>query len=524
MKLIRTPNRTTTPPPEERSYGARHLLKLLVVDDEPDIRQLTRLNLRGFRFAERELQILEAASAEEARAILSRESDIAVALIDVVMESDDAGLRLVEYIRHELKNRLIRLIIRTGQPGLAPERSVIDTYDIDDYKDKTELTATRLYTTVRSAMKSYCDLRIIDLNRMGLQRVLEAAPDIYRISNRSINQFFQGVLTQIIGLCNLSESSFIATTEPDGVIATFAGSDVTLQAAVGSLARQDRFEQIRTLCIEAVQQGVIPEGLRKGAFVVPLLIKQQPQGFIYIEPIQEFTEADRSLIAMVAQQCSSAMENLRLHSDLLRSYDHMIEMLAGIAEYKDRITGNHIRRIDDYTRLLAVELGVSEEEAVVYGRASRLHDVGKVGIPDAILSKPGKLNAEEFAVIRTHTRIGEAILQHDDSLALARDVALHHHERWDGTGYPEGRPSAEFPLVTRIVSVVDVFDALISQRSYKAPWPPEQAVAEIERGAGTQFDPVVVAAFSALYRRGAFDSLIASAQYEAVGSLEVTVS
>jgi hypothetical protein len=116
--------------------------------------------------------------------LLAQHGDIAV-----VMEIDDAGLRLVEYIRKDLKNQLLRLVIRTGQPVVAPGRYVIDHYDIDDYKGRTELTATRLYTTVRAALKAYRDLRTIELNRQGLARVLEAAPDINRIGNGSLNQF-----------------------------------------------------------------------------------------------------------------------------------------------------------------------------------------------------------------------------------------------------------------------------------------------------------------------------------------------
>ena len=507
MKLIRT---RSEPPASTDGTGPRHTWKLLIVDDEPDVHQLTRLNLKGFRFADRDLEILGAASAYEAREVLRNHDDIAVALVDVVMETDDAGLRLVEYIRTDLKNRMMRLIIRTGQPGMAPERYVIDHYDIDDYKDKTELTASRLYTAVRAAIKSYRDLRTIDLNRVGLSHVLKAAPDIYRISNRSLNQFFQGVLTQIVGLCNLSESSFISTI--DGVIATFDERDITVQATTGDIVNQDRFTRIRSQCAEAVLTGIMPSGLRKDSYVVPLLVQLKPVGFIYIEPTQDLNEDDRNLITVVAQQCSSALENLRLHIDLAHSYDHMIDMLAKVAEFKDRTTGSHIARIDRYTRLVAQELGVPEDEAVLYGKASRLHDVGKIGIADAILRKPGKLDTAEMEVVRTHTRIGSTILGHDRFLDVACEVALHHHERWDGKGYPEGRPSREFHLATRIVTVVDVFDALVSRRPYKEPWEPKIAAEEIEQGSGIQFDPTVVTAFLELFRRGDFDEILLMAK------------
>ncbi|HOE40268.1 MAG TPA: DUF3369 domain-containing protein [Rhodoferax sp.] len=508
MKLIRT--RSEPAASADHPAGPHHHWKLLVVDDEPDMREVTRLNLNGFRFADRDLNILEASSAYEARELLAAHKDIAMALIDVVMETDDAGLRLVEYIRKDLKNLMIRLIIRTGQPGLAPERFVIDHYDIDDYKDKTELTASRLYTAVRAALKSFRDLRTIDLNRQGLARVLEAAPDIYRITNRSLQQFFQGVLTQIIGLCNLSDSSFISAV--GGIIATFDERDVTVQASSGNLAAQERFENIRAQCSEAVLTGQMPAGLRKDAYVVPLLVQRKPAGFVYIEPTQELSDADRGLINMVAQQCSNALENLRLHIDLARSHDHMADMLAKVAEFKDHTTGSHIRRIDHYTRLVAIELGISPFESSLYGKASRLHDVGKVGIPDAILGKPGKLDAAEFDLMRTHTHIGGIILERDRFLGVACDVARHHHERWDGKGYPDSRPSREFHLVTRIVSVVDVFDALVSPRPYKEPWPAERAAREIEAGAGTQFDPTVVVAFLKLFRQGKFDHIVGASQ------------
>ena len=177
--------------------------KVLIVDDEPDVRRVTVLNLRGFQFAGRGLNFLEASSAAEAKVILQDNDDLALALVDVVMETDDAGLKLVEYIRSTLENRMIRLIIRTGQPGVAPERYVIDNFDIDDYKDKSELTAQRLYTTVRTALKSYRDLLTIEASRIGLSRILNVTPDLYNLHRDRLEEYFQGVLMQTIGICNL---------------------------------------------------------------------------------------------------------------------------------------------------------------------------------------------------------------------------------------------------------------------------------------------------------------------------------
>jgi putative two-component system response regulator len=160
---------------------------------------------------------------------------------------------------------------------------------------------------------------------------------------------------------------------------------------------------------------------------------------------------------------------------------------------------------------MAKALGCTEAESDIYAKASRLHDVGKVGIPDNILRKPGKLTEEEFAVMQRHTRIGDTVLSRSPSLAVARVVAKSHHERWDGTGYPDGLAGESIPYSARIVAVADVFDALVSTRPYKGPWLAERAAAEIEAGSGKYFDPQVVEIFLKLYRDGRMDDLIAAA-------------
>jgi response regulator RpfG family c-di-GMP phosphodiesterase len=294
------------------------------------------------------------------------------------------------------------------------------------------------------------------------------------------------------------------------MVATIEGDQIDVQATTGLVEDQERLTEMRRVCGEAVLSGILPEKIRKSGIVIPLLMGIKPVGFVYVEPTRHLSGADLDLLKVMVQQCSSALENLRLHINVQEAYDHAIDMLAEIAEFKDKTTGQHIQRIDGYTRLLAVELGVSQDEAALYGMASRLHDVGKIGIPDGILGKQGKLTTEEFEVMKGHVMIGASILSHDKSLTMAREVALSHHERWDGGGYPTGRSSREVSLLARIVSVVDVFDALLSQRPYKTPWSLDEAETVIREGSGTQFDPTVVAAFLSLLHRGAFAELIAS--------------
>jgi len=174
--------------------------------------------------------------------------------------------------------------------------------------------------------------------------------------------------------------------------------------------------------------------------------------------------------------------------------------LARAGEFRDEETGNHLIRMSRYSRLIAQTLGLERDETETIELAAPLHDIGKIGVPDNILLKLGKLTQDEYDVIKTHTAIGARILSGSSHLLLqmAEQIALTHHERWDGGGYPAGLSGEEIPLAGRIVAVADVFDALTHERPYKEAWPVEKAVDEILGQAGGQFDPGVVVSFSAL--------------------------
>jgi HD-GYP domain-containing protein (c-di-GMP phosphodiesterase class II) len=188
-------------------------------------------------------------------------------------------------------------------------------------------------------------------------------------------------------------------------------------------------------------------------------------------------------------------ERKKSEAELEKAHKHSIYMLAVASEYKDKKTGEHIKRISRMTTGLAIALGVNPKQAEQMGADSVLHDLGKLGIADNILLKPGKLTEKEFEIIKRHTLIGARIIGNDKSFKQASQIALFHHERWDGNGYQNGLKGMEIPLAARIVALVDVFDALTNQRPYKMAWPMEKSIIEIKQGAGTQFDPRVVSAF-----------------------------
>ena len=202
--------------------------------------------------------------------------------------------------------------------------------------------------------------------------------------------------------------------------------------------------------------------------------------------------------------------------ELARTQEAAIESMGTLAECRDPETGGHIRRTCGYVRLLAEALSETPRYAAeldyatidLLGKSAPLHDIGKVGIPDAILCKPGKLTAEEFEVMKQHPQLGrqaimvaEKRLGGNSFLRFAREIAGTHHEKWDGTGYPQGLKGTDIPLPGRLMAVADVYDALISHRVYKPPMPHSEAVAIIRGESGRAFDPDIVAVFLALHER-----------------------
>jgi response regulator RpfG family c-di-GMP phosphodiesterase len=479
--------------------------KVLVVDDEPEIHRVTRMVMDDLRFEGRGLEMIHALSGAEAREIMARTDDIAVILLDVVMETEDSGLQFVKFVRDELANPLVRIILRTGQAGAAPERSVIIDYDINDYKSKSELTAQKLFTTVVSALRGYRGIITIERSRRGLEKVIDASAPLFE--KRTAADFFAGILYQLCALLNVGEDTFLASgsmDEPEPVLLTGTGRFAN---AIGR-----RVSDLDKNVHAAVNWSF--ENRANGFFPDRCAVFFQARGnkgnVAYIEGVAEMDEVDRQLVDLFCMKAAIAFDNVQLFDQLHAAQEATVIALAKLAEFKDTDTADHLRRVERMTLATTEELikarfmpeVVDETLLHLIGMASILHDVGKVGTPDDILGKKGPLNDSEWVVMQRHALAGGVILGEAARLVRGRtylsvgaEIASAHHEHWDGGGYPNRLAGEAIPVSARIVAICDVYDALVSKRAYKDPWKHEDAIDWIVGRRDTHFQSEVVDAF-----------------------------
>lgn len=480
------PADTTDERPTQRGW------RLLIVDDEPGVHDVTRLALTDFRFEDRGLELLHAYSAEQAIGILSETPDIAVALVDVVMETEHAGLDLVRHIRQTMHNTLIRLILRTGQPGQAPEREVIRDYDIDDYKEKTELSAQKLFTTIYTGLRSYRDLIALEANRRGLVRVIRASTEIFR--PQRLGDFIQGVMEQLVALLDLDEESAYLNC------CTLRHQErPVIQAGTGRFSGHEGEApdtllppQHMALLQEAIERKA---NISRGEVHINYFRSGGSQDYLlYFTTPHALSKDDLDLVELFCHNVAIAYHNVLLNKELEETQQEIIYLLGEAIESRSRETGSHVRRVAEYSRILAEAHGLSKEEVDTLAMAAPLHDFGKISTPDAILHKPARLDSEEWAVMQNHASFGEEMLKRSGRRVMqaAAVIAGQHHERWDGGGYPRRLSGDDIHLFGRIVSLADVYDALRSKRCYKDAWTLDDVHDYIRAQAGSQFDPGLV--------------------------------
>ncbi|MBL8297289.1 MAG: DUF3369 domain-containing protein [Rhodanobacteraceae bacterium] len=465
--------------------------KVLIVDDEPEVHNVTRLVLNNFRFAERPLELISAFSSREAEQLLLRHHDAAVVLLDVVMESEQAGLDLVRTIRERLGNQFVRIVLRTGQPGQAPEHEVIAAYDINDYKEKTELTAQKLATTLYSALRAYRDMRTIEASRRGLEQVIRASSQVF--AHHQPQQFASTVLTQLADLVGVESGALCCRiSHPNGALP----EHFQVAAASGDYSRyieRNAEEKLPDHVVQSLRSAYLRKQHVFGNdhYVLHFVDSNSSEALLYVGEAHELSELGHRLMQVFCNNVAIAFENLHLNQELFESQLDMVYLLAGAAETRSQETANHVRRVGMLAAMLGHHYGLDEKTCELLNYAAPLHDIGKIGIPDAILNKPGPHTPDEVAIMRTHAELGARLLSGSRRpvLRLAADIAISHHENWDGSGYPRGLTGTDIPVAGRITALADVFDALGSRRCYKEPWPETEIRSYIASRRGTKFDP-----------------------------------
>ncbi|MHB8515662.1 MAG: diguanylate cyclase domain-containing protein [Dehalococcoidia bacterium] len=281
-----------------------------------------------------------------------------------------------------------------------------------------------------------------------------------------------------------------------------------LAAVTGPLVIEDAPEN--TLVPESARAIARETGTQTVA-IVPIVWQGRLHGLAYFgsSRVHAFSEQDVAMMASVAAQIAPSLQIASLHVELKRSYDELkdahleaILRLAYAAEARDPYTGRHLHRIKAFTAVLGRQMGLNDEQLEALGYGAVVHDLGKLRIPDSILIKAGELSDDEWKIMKRHPEYGAEFLGTSPFYDVARQVAMYHHERWNGSGYPHGLKGEEIPLAARIVSVADVYDALTSDRPYKVAWPPERALAELIQMRGKTLCPHSVDAFLRLWNDG----------------------
>lgn len=480
-------------------------IKIVIADDDIEVHSVTKMILRDFTFEGHGLMFIDTYSGSETIEVLKENSDVAILFLDVVMEKNHSGLEVVEFLRKTLQNDMTRIVLRTGQPGEAPEDKIIREYDINDYRLKTEMTVQRLTTTLYNALRNYRDLRKIDKHRKGLEKIIRASSNLFEHS--SMDDFFNGILSQLSSfLTEETDIMFIregsGEQSGDGVITLDQSETPVIVAASGKysgfigkkLSEVTELSQVYNW-LNSNANTLDEINYLQNGFIIKKSGKSNLSNYIFIEGDKNLY--DFELINLFLTNYSVALDNYILNSMITNTQKEIIITLGEVVEKHFDDTGEHIRRISDMMYQFALLNQFSYSEGEMLKVASTMHDVGKIAIPDAILKKPGKLTTEEYEIVKTHAEIGHQILSKSklEILKLAAEIALNHHERYDGSGYPSGLKGREIPISARMMAIVDVFDAMTHRRCYKEAESVDSTLAYIRSLKGQHFDPILVETF-----------------------------
>ncbi len=380
----------------QRPAGPTTWWKIAIIDDDHAVHDGTRFALADYRLNGQGLEILSAYSAADGRALMRSHPDVAVVLLDVIMETDTAGLDLVEFIREDLKNETVRIILRTGQPGQAPERRVIVDYDINDYKAKTELTADKLFTALTAALRSHQQLQRMVETRRGLEIIIEAASTLFDL--RSMQRLAEGVLTQISSLLNVDCAGILVLREPQLLqegFSVIAGSGC-YSRFTGSYLSEILDQALQQLIQEAFTRRHHEFSPQRSVLYIQTLSGREL--VVVLEAARQLSDTDRALVEIFCSRFSIAFDNVILYEQLQRANAGLEER---VAERTQDLTTANRRLAAQWARLRQANSFKSE----ILGTVA--HDLknplgvilGRTEILKELIAKAGALDEEAQAQI-----------------------------------------------------------------------------------------------------------------------------
>ncbi|XLZ72821.1 HD domain-containing phosphohydrolase [Massilia sp. SR12] len=480
-----------TPPPAASAQP----WEILIVDDEQAVHQVTELVMSDFEFDGRRVHFTHCYSGTEARALLAAPGKFALILLDVVMESEHAGLELVRYIREELVDRNVRIVLRTGQPGQAPQALVLKTYDINDYREKTELTHAKLSTVFYSGLRAYRDLMRLERARLGLRRSVDAITQVCDSDN--LRHFCSAVLEQASallghaaeGVCASRLSAYAAARQP-GRLQVLA-----VTPAYAGLQRQESLEHLPAPVRDAFVRCMAEQADHFGPLYYACYYRTREgnESLLYMSFSEPVEAEGRELLGLFAANVAITYEKLLAREEAEATQSAIIHILGEALESRSAASGGHVERVGEIAAMLGQAVDMPDGAVRQLRQAAPLHDIGHAGIPDAILNQPGPLDAAQRARMQGHSEIGWQMLSRSQQpvLKLAARIAREHHERWDGAGYPQGLRGADISLAARITALADFVDAMVSPRCYRPPHTLQRAIEEVREGSGSRFDPAL---------------------------------
>lgn len=399
--------------------------KIAVIDDDPAVHDGTRFALSDYSLNGQSLEILSAYSAAEGRKLMAEHGDIAAVLLDVIMETDVAGLELVEFIRNEIRNETVRIILRTGQPGQAPERRVIVQYDINDYKAKTELTADKLFTSLTAALRSYQQLERMVQTRRGLEIIIDAASTLYDF--KSMQRLAEGVLTQLASLLNVDCAGILVLRDNGGVdpeLSVLAGSGC-YSRFIGTTTSKALDPDLREMVEAAFQR-------RKNEFadhrsVIYLRTGSGREVVVLLQAERELSETDRSLVEIFSSRLSIAFDNVILYQQLqdanTQLEDRVAQRTRALMQANRRLSAQWLRlqRANGFKNeiLGTVAHDLKNPLGVILGRTEMLKELISTGASES--GVVAQVDHIRDATKRLTTMVDHLI---SDAMADAFDITI----------------------------------------------------------------------------------------------------